>query len=327
MLITRLARSFALVFLFLTVTAVAAAVPARKPAGKVPPPGSALPAATASAAPADGAPAEPAAATEQGPHWKPGPAQIDLGHDLSVDLPEPYVFLGMPEAAKLLEKIGSFHNESLLGLLSSKRDDSQWFITIRYEEEGFVKDDEKIDADELLKAIREGTEEANEERVSKGFSALHVGDWAEPPRYDKSVHHLVWALLANSDKGTSVNYNTRVLGRRGYVALNLVTDPESLSADKPHAAALLAATGFRAGARYEDFDGKKDKVAEYGLIGLVLGGAGLGAVKLVKVGLLAKFSKVILAALIAGKKAIVAFFVAAAALVKRLFSKKEAAKP
>ena len=240
-------------------------------------------------------------------------------------MPEPYLFLGMPDAGKLLEKVGTFHNENLLGLFSSKQQDSEWFITVRYEEEGFVKDDEKIDADELLKAIREGTDEANTERAQRGFSALHVGDWADPPRYDKSVHHLVWALLATSDKGTSVNYNTRVLGRRGYVALNLVTSPENLPADKPHAATLLAATNFRAGARYEDFDGKKDKVAEYGLVGLVLGGAGLGAA--LKVGLFAKFTKVILAVLIAGKKAIVAVFAGGAALMKKFFSKnKEAAK-
>jgi len=316
-MLNRLARSFSLVLAFLTLTALAAAAPQRK-AGKAQPVPTALPAATASAAPAD----EPAA-TAEGPHWKPGPAPIDLGHDLSVEMPEPYIFLAMPEAGKLLESFGTLHNENLLGLLSAKQEDSNWIITLRYEEEGFVKDDEKIDADELLKAIREGTEEANEERVQRGFSALHVGDWAEPPRYDKGVHQLVWALLATSDKGTSLNYNTRVLGRRGYVALNLITTPEHLPADKPHAAVLLAATSFRAGARYQDFDGKKDKVAEYGLIGLVLGGAGIGAVKLVKVGLLAKFGKVIFAAIIAGKKAVVAFIAAGAALVKKLFSKKD----
>ncbi len=321
MLTIRLARSLALLLTILTIAATAAAGPPRK-AGKPVPAATAAPtaAATAAAAPTDDAP-PPA---QQGPRWKPGPAQIDLGHDLTVDMPDAYIFLPMPDAGKLMESVGTFHNENLLGLLSSKDENSSWFITVRYEEEGFIKDDEKIDADELLKAIKEGTEEANKERAEKGFSALHVGDWAEPPRYDKGVHQLVWALLATSDKGTSVNYNTRVLGRRGYVALNLVTSPEKLPADKPHAATLLAATSFRAGARYQDFDDKKDKVAEYGLVGLVLGGVGL--VKLAKIGLLAKFSKVIFGVLIAGKKAVVAFFAAGAAMVKKFFSKKEAAK-
>ena len=80
------------------------------------------------------------------------------------------------------------------------------------------------------------------------------------------------------------------------------------------------ATTFGAGARYEDFDGKTDKVAEYGLAGLVLGGAGVAAAKLVKVGILAKFSKVILAALIAGKKVIIGLAVALVAILKKIFT-------
>jgi uncharacterized membrane-anchored protein len=62
-------------------------------------------------------------------------------------------------------------------------------------------------------------------------------------------------------------------------------------------------------------------VAEYGLVGLVLGG--LGAAKLVKIGLLAKFWKVILTAVLAAKKAIALGFMAVAAFVKRIFGKKK----
>ncbi len=92
---------------------------------------------------------------------------------------------------------------------------------------------------------------------------------------------------------------------------------------KPHATALLGTTAFAQGARYEDFDAKNDKVAEYGLAGLVMAGAGLGAAKLVKLGLLAKFSKVILAALIAGKKFIVIGLIALGAAVKKFFGAKK----
>jgi uncharacterized membrane-anchored protein len=288
------------------------APPARKPAPAM----TAAPAATAD--PADAPAPKPEFA------WKEGPVKVDLGHDLDLDLPEPYVYLGMPDAKKVMEKLGNFHNETLVGLVAGKKDDAKWLVTIRYEEAGYVKDDEKLDAEEILKSIREGTEEANKERQAHGFAALHVGDWAEAPRYDRASHHLVWALNASSDDGASVNYNTRVLGRRGFVALNLITDPADLAANKPDAATLLAATTYRAGARYEDFDEKKgDKVAEYGLAGLVLGGAGLGAAKLVKVGLLAKFGKGLLALLVAGKKAVVALFVGAAAFVKKIFGGKK----
>ncbi|WP_394848758.1 DUF2167 domain-containing protein [Pendulispora brunnea] len=254
--------------------------------------------------------------------WQAGPRDIDLGHDLKLALPEADVYLPPGPAAKMLEKNGSFHNENLLGIVASKDEEAQWFVTIRYEAEGYIKDDEKIDADELLSAIREGTEEGNKERLEKGFKAWHVDGWSEPPQYDKSLHHLVWALSVSDDEGKSVNFNTRILGRRGYVAINLVTAPELLAGYKPEAAALLKATTFSSAARYEAFDAKTDKVAEYGLAGLVLGGAGLGAAKLVKIGLLAKFWKVIIAALIAGKKAIVLVLAGIAAFVKKLFSRK-----
>jgi uncharacterized membrane-anchored protein len=302
-------------FTVLLVSLLALAFPARALAA--PPAKKPAPAATAAPAAADLADAPPPKPEFA---WKEGPAKIDLGHELDLDLPEPYGYLGMPDAKKLMEKLGNFHNENLVGLVASKKDDAKWLVTIRYEESGYVKDDEKLDADEILKSIREGTEEANKERQEHGFAALHVGDWAEAPRYDRASHHLVWALNASSNDGASVNYNTRVLGRRGFVALNLITDPADLPASKPEAGTLLAATHYRAGARYEDFDEKKgDKIAEYGLAGLVLGGAGLGAAKLVKIGLLAKFGKGLLAILVAGKKAVVALVVGAAALVKKIF--------
>ena len=312
MLVSRLALLLALLALSIPSIALAG------PPVKRPPP-----AATAAATAAPDPTADPPAPKPEFA-WREGPVKVDLGHELDLDLPASYGYLGMPDAKKLMEKLGNFHNETLVGLVTGAKDDAKWLVTLRYEDAGYVKDEESIDADELLKALKEGTEEANKERVAHNFAALHVNGWAEPPRYDKAAHHLVWALNAASADGASVNYNTRVLGRRGFVALNLITDPADLAASKPDAATLLAATRYRAGARYEDFDSKKDKVAEYGLVGLVLGGAGLGAAKLVKVGLLAKFGKGILALLVAGKKAIVALFVGAAALVKRLFGGKKA---
>jgi uncharacterized membrane-anchored protein len=254
--------------------------------------------------------------------WKLGPTKIDLGHDLALDLKPEHRFLPPTEARAVLEKMGSFHNDNLLGLVASQADE-EWFATLRYEPEGYIKDDDRIDGDEILSAIREGTGEDNKERVQKGFKAIRIDGWSDPPRYDKSVHHLVWALDVSDDEGKSVNYNTRILGRKGFVSINLVTAPERLAGYKPQAAALLSSTTFTKGARYEDFNEKTDKVAEYGLAGLVLGGAGLAAAKLVKVGLLAKFGKVIIAALIAGKKAIVAAAVAVVAMFKKVFGRKK----
>src|SRR3954467_15966143 len=106
-----------------------------------------------------------AQAAEEEPVWQDGPKQIDLGHELDLALPAEYAYLGMPDADKLLQKAGSLHNENCLGVIAPKDEQQNWFVVIRYEDEGYIKDDEKIDADDLLKSIREGTAAANKERV------------------------------------------------------------------------------------------------------------------------------------------------------------------
>ena len=273
---------------------------------------------------ADAPPAPPPQPDEQY-HWQLGPKPLDLGHEVSLALPEHYAFLGMPEADRFMRKNGSFSNAGLVGIVVAEDPNEQWGIIISYDESGHVADNEKIDQAALLKAIREGTEESNKERVEHGFTELHVGDWSESPHYDATVHRLVWGLPATSARGTTINYNTRVLGRRGVVSLNLLSDPARFPVEKAHAATLLAATTFKQGARYQDFDKKNDKVAEYGLMGLILGGAGIGAAKLVKVGLIAGLWKYLIAFLLAAKKAIVLLFVGIGAGIKRIFGGKKVA--
>ncbi len=255
--------------------------------------------------------------------WKVGPTTLDLGHDVKLDLPSGYRFLPKEYATKVLERNGNYHNDNLLGLIAASSESDDWFVVVTFDEEGYIKDDEKIDADALLSGMRDGTKEMNEERQQHGFKPLTVEGWSDPPRYDQVKHELVWALVVSDPDGKSVNYNTRVLGRHGYVSLDLVTDPDKLAAHRSDANALLAGTGFAGCARYQDFDSKKDKVAEYGLAGLIMAGAGLGAAKLIKIGLIAKFWKVILAAIIAGKKAVAAAVFALVAYLKRLFGKKK----
>ena len=123
----------------------------------------------------------------------------------------------------------------------------------------------------------------------------------------------MWSAEAREKGGAGpdpvVNYNTYVLGREGYVSLNLITSSSTVEADKPAAHELLAAVDFNDGKRYGDFNSSTDKVAAYGLAALV---GGLAAKKL---GLLAaagvfiaKFAKVIIIGVAAAGGAVVKFF-------------------
>jgi uncharacterized membrane-anchored protein len=209
--------------------------------------------------------------------------------------------------------------------------DKSWIIALKYVGDGYVKDDDAADLkpDEILASIKEGTEQANEFRKEKGIPAIHADGWTESPRYDRALHHLVWGIRGKDDDGkiVSINFYTRVLGRRGYVALNLMDAPETIEASKVDGLVVLRATTFKSGARYEDFDKKSDKVAEYGLAALVLGGAGAAALKIAKVGLIAKFGGKLLALLIAAKKLVVLFLVGVGAWFKRVFGGRRGSAP
>jgi uncharacterized membrane-anchored protein len=233
---------------------------------------------------------------------KPGPADIPLADQAVLHLPAGHVFIPQPQAQQLLVAMGNPGEDPRLQGLVFPSSDAPWFMTVRYEASGHIKDDDARDwkADELLKSYRDGTDAANEERIKLGIPAMEIVGWAEKPAYDAGTHRLVWAM-SSRDKGAAadapqgVNYNTYALGREGYFSLNLVTDLKALPEHKPAAHALLGALEFNAGRRYADFDEKTDHVAEYGLAALVVGVAAkkLGFLALAAA-FFAKFAKLII---------------------------------
>jgi uncharacterized membrane-anchored protein len=181
----------------------------------------------------------------------------------------------------------------------------RWFMTVRYEDSGHVKDDDARDwkADELLQSYKDGTEAANTERESMGVPGLEVIGWVEPPAYDAATHRL-----------QGVNYNTYALGREGYFSLNLITGLAELPAYRSVAASMLNALDYNPGKRYADFDAGTDKVAEYGLAALVVGVAAK------KLGLLA----VVLAFVLKFAKVGLLGVAGVGAVASRLFKRKKA---
>lgn len=238
-----------------------------------------------------------------------GPADVELAGQAVLHLPAEHVFIPQPQAANLLSAMGNpGRDPRLQGLVFPATAAAGWFMVLRFEDAGYVKDDDARDwkADELLDSYKEGTEASNEERRRMGVPEIEIVGWAEKPAYDAATHRLVWAM-ASRNKGAAaapadqgVNYNTYALGREGYFSMNLVTGLAELPAHKGSANALLAALDYKEGKRYQDFDAKTDHVAEYGLAALVVGAAAkkLGFFALA-LAFVAKFAKVILLALAA----------------------------
>src|SRR5262249_50287367 len=154
-----------------------------------------------------------------------------------------------------------------------------WFAVFHFNADGYVRDDEKIDADDLLKSIKSGDESGNEERKRAGMPAIYTDGWTVPPHYDKATRRLEWGVRLKDEKGQYVvNYAARLLGRDGVMTAILVSNPETLDKDRAAFDAALAGFRYNSGKAYNEFK-EGDKVAAYGLGALVLGGAAAAAAK------------------------------------------------
>jgi len=71
--------------------------------------------------------------------------------------------------------------------------DLDWFAIFDFEDTGYIKDDEKIDADAVLQSLKEGNARGNEERKKRGYPSLNLDGWFVAPRYDTDTKRLEWA--------------------------------------------------------------------------------------------------------------------------------------
>ena len=213
--------------------------------------------------------------------------------------------------------------EDVLGMLiptaASPLSREGWGIVITYEEDGYVNDGDaaSINYAKLLKEMQESAASANEERKKEGYEPVTLVGWAEPPSYDAGAHKLYWAKeLAFGDNGDhTLNYNIRVLGRRGVLVLNAVAAMTQLPVIRTETRNVLQAVNFNEGHRYTDYLPGKDKAAAYGITGLIVGATAA------KAGLF----KVLIAGILAFKKALIVGVLALLGFIKRLFSRRQAA--
>lgn len=263
-------------------------------------------------------------AVEKALTYQTGEVKLEDGLAV-VKLPDGYRYLDPRQSATVLTELwGNPPGSTCLGMLwapgQTPMGDDSWAVIIQFEEDGYVKDDDadKIDYDDLLKDMQASVDAGNEDRVKAGYAPMRLVGWAEKPFYDKAEHKLHWAkeLRLEGSERSSLNYNIRILGRRGVLVLNAVAPMAALAAVKEGIPGILKSVEFQEGHRYSEFNPDVDKVATYGIAGLVAGGV------LAKVG----FFKVLIAGILAGKKFIFIGGIALLAFARRFFRKPEAQK-
>ncbi len=196
-----------------------------------------------------------------------------------------------------------------------------WAVVITYDDSGYVSDDEasSINYDDLLKSMQEETAEESAARVKKGMESIRLVGWAKKPYYDATAKKMYWAKRLNFGGGERdvLNYEVRVLGRKGVLDLNVVASIEDLDKIDQKIPEILQMVQFNAGNTYAEYNSSTDKTAAYGLAGLVAGGAVAA-----KTGLF----KGLLVFLLASKKLVaiggIALLAGGWTLLKRFFTKR-----
>ena len=211
-------------------------------------------------------------------NWQQGPIAGRLGSVATIQVPKGYVFAGADDARVFLESLGNPASDTTVGVILPA--DGQWFALFEFEDIGYVKEDEKdsLDADAILDTIRKGTAEANKERAKRGWTAVEVVGWGQKPVYNPQTHNLEWGVIGKGTEGEVINYNTRVLGRRGVMAVKLVDGLDTYQKSLLVYRRLLGGFQFVQGETYAEYR-KGDKLAKYGLTALIAGGAAAVAFK------------------------------------------------
>ncbi len=228
---------------------------------------------------------------------------VTLGPDLAIlKVPKGYKFLNARQSQYVLNQLwGNPPDSSTLGMLfpenASPLTENTYAVEISYSEEGYIKDDDaqELNYTDLLKEMQQDTRDENPAREKEGYPAVELIDWANEPYYDAKDHKLHWAkeVKFGEEEANTLNYNVRVLGRKGYLLLNVIAPMSVLPTVKKDIPNILAAVDFTKGNQYRDFNPDVDQVAKYGIGGLIAGKV------LAKVGffaLLLKFWKVVAAA-------------------------------
>ncbi|WP_171899823.1 MULTISPECIES: DUF2167 domain-containing protein [unclassified Rhizobium] len=197
-----------------------------------------------------------------------------------------------------------------------------WGSVVQYSADGYVSDADAATTnyDELLQNIKNSIRENNVEREKQGFQKITLIGWASTPHYDKSAHAMHWArdLLFGDDMRAphTLNYSVRTLGRQGVFEFDFVAGLNQLKEIEAVIPTVTTLVQFDTGMAYTDYV-EGDKIAAYGMAGMIAAGA--GAKIAAKVGLLA------LAAVFLKKAGILIVVVAGGALrfAKGLFTRSK----
>jgi uncharacterized membrane-anchored protein len=223
--------------------------------------------------------------------------EITLANGIgTLQVPKNFRYLDAEQSTYVLQDLwGNPNGSGTLGMIVPENisllADNSWAFIITYDEMGYVEDDDadEIDYEELLEEMQGDAKTANEERSKLGYESITLVGWAAKPYYDADKKVLHWAkeLKFGENENNTLNYNVRILGRKGVLVLNAVASMNELAEVQQSIPPVLSSFTYGDGLKYNDFNPEIDEVAAWTVGGLVAGKV------LAKVGVLAFLLKYI----------------------------------
>lgn len=198
----------------------------------------------------------------------------------SLEIPEGFYYLSPEDSKIVLEELwGNPPSEKGLGMIFPAQyapmDQASWAVTLDYTPDGYVSDEDaaEINYDELLQQMQQDTQEESKARKEAGYQGISLIGWAAKPYYDSQAKKLHWAkeIAFEGAPSHTLNYNIRVLGRKGVLILNFIANIEQLDEINGELDTVMAMSSFNEGNKYSDFNPDIDEVAAYGIGALVAG--------------------------------------------------------
>ncbi len=195
-------------------------------------------------------------------------------------VPAGFRYLNAEQSRYVLEELwGNPEDTVVMGMIVPENTgvlgDDSWAFIITYEEMGYVKDDDAddIDYEELLDEMKTDATAENEFREKEGYETIEIVGWASKPFYDEDKKVLHWAkeIRFGQNEFNTLNYNVRILGRKGVMIFNAVAPMSELAQVQKSISPVLASFTYADGVKYKDFDPELDDVAAWTIGGLVAG--------------------------------------------------------
>jgi len=152
-----------------------------------------------------------------------------IGNEAQIRLTNDLLFLDPPNTSRFVQLNGNPPISNAYTIAPKLLD---WFAIFEFDPKGNVRDNDKIDPDELMNTMKQQNLNGIEEGKRLGLPVLHLTGWFAAPHYDVETKRLEWGTRLVSDAGdVTVNYSICILGRDGVMRAILVSNPGSLEQD------------------------------------------------------------------------------------------------